>query len=124
MSGLTEDHDLLLAICFLIFIPRIILFLDAALQLEHHRTSSINNLNIVLAGQRIRLWRFTMRTQQHLRIMQLLEVVMINGNQTHLSQSFTLHPVMNDIAQTVQRTTFRQFLFRLAYGRGHTETET
>ena len=64
-----------------------------------------------------------MRTQQYLRIMQLLEVVMVDGNQSHLSQSFTLHSVMNDIAQAIQRATFRQFLFRLAYGRGHTETE-
>ena len=56
--------------------------------------------------------------------MQLLEVLMVDGNQSHLAQSFTLHSVMNDIAQTIERTTFRQFFLRLADSRGHTKAET
>ena len=63
MTGFPKDDNLLLTFCFLFVILRVVLLLDAALQLEHHRTSRIDNLNIVLASQSIRLRRFAMRTQ-------------------------------------------------------------
>ncbi len=59
MSLLTEDDDLCLRIVD-------ILLLDAALQLEYHRTGGINDFDVVSLGKGISLRRFTMGTKQDL----------------------------------------------------------
>ena len=117
MTLLAKDNDLRLEVC-------IILFLDALLQFQYHRTRRINNLDIVPARQFVGLRWFTMSTQQHLHIMQFTHLLMINGDESHLSQALTLHAVMHNIAQTIEFLALSQFLLCFLNGRGHAKTET
>ena len=93
MTFLTEDHDLRGVF--------IILFLDALLELEHHRTGGIDDLDVVLTGELIGLRGFAMGTQQYLDIMQLAHIIVIDGDQSHLAQTITLHTIVDDITKTV-----------------------
>ena len=93
MTFLTEDHDLRGVF--------IILFLDALLELEHHRTSGINDLDVVLTGELVGLRGLTVGTQQHLHVVQLAHIIVIDGDQSHLAQTITLHTIVDDITKTV-----------------------
>ena len=65
-----------------------------------------------------------MSPQQHLHIVQLTKIVVIDGNESHRPQALTFHTIMNDIAQTIKAVSLGQFLFGLLDGCGHTKTET
>ena len=65
-----------------------------------------------------------MRTQQHLDVMQLTHLVMIDGDESHLAQTLTLHTVMYDISQAIELLALSQFLLRFLDGRSHSKTET
>ena len=56
--------------------------------------------------------------------MEFFHLFMINGNQSHVFKSFTLHSIMNDITKTIKFLSGRQFLLGLLYGCGNSETET
>ena len=64
-----------------------------------------------------------MGTQQHLHVVQLPHLIMVNGDQSHLPKAVTLHPIMHDITQTIERITLCQFLLRFLNGSRHPETE-
>ena len=65
-----------------------------------------------------------MSTEEHTNTMQLLELFVINGNESHRTQTFTLHAIVYDVAQAIKRSPLLQFLLSLAYGRGHTEAKS
>ena len=110
---------------FTLFTPRlVILFLDAFLELQHHRTSGINDFYVVATSQLVGLRGFAMSPQQHLHIMQLAKVVVIDGDESHSTQALTLHTIVYDVAQTVKPVSLGQFLFCFLDGCGHSKTET
>ena len=63
VSVLSEDNDLRVGV-------GIELFLDALLQLQYHRTSGINNLDVVATGKFVGFGWLAMCTQQHFHIVQ------------------------------------------------------
>jgi hypothetical protein len=65
-----------------------------------------------------------MGTQKHLHIVQMLQIVVIDSDESHALKSLTLHPVVHDITQTVESGSLRQFFLGFADGSGHTETES
>ena len=64
-----------------------------------------------------------MRTQQHLGMMQLAQLVVVDGDESHLAQSLTLHTVMDDISQAIELVALGQFLLGFLDGGGHSEAE-
>ena len=48
---------------------------------------------------------------------------MVDGNESQLAQPFTLHAVVHDVAQAVERSPLLQLLFSFLDGRGHAKTE-
>ena len=116
MTFLAEDHDLS---GILIILP-----LDALLELEHHRTGSIDDLDIVLTGKLVSLRGLTVGTQQHLHIMQLAHIVVVDRDQSHLAQAFALHTIVDDITETIEGLALCKFLLSFLNGGGHTEAET
>lgn len=117
MSLLSEDDNLRLRIVD-------ILLLDASLQLQYHRAGSINDFNVVALGKGIGLRWFTMGTKQYLHAMQLLHLLVVDGDESCFMQSFHLHTVMHDISQAVEFTAFLQLFFSFLDGSGHAEAET
>jgi len=115
MSLLAKDNNLAWT--------SLILFLDALLQLEHYRTRGINDFNIILTSQLIGFRGLTMRTQQHLHVVQLAQLVMIDGDEPHLAQALTLHTIVYYITQTIQFIAFGQFFLSLLYSSGYSEAE-
>ena len=117
MSLLSEDDNLRLWIVD-------ILLLDASLQLQYHRAGGINNFNVVALGKGIGLRWFSMGTKQYLHAMQLLHLLVVDGDESCFMQSFHLHTVMHDISQAVEFTAFLQLFFSFLDGSGHTKAET
>ena len=64
-----------------------------------------------------------MSTEEYLGIMQRLQVIMVDGDEAHLPQPLTLHAIVHDIAQTVERLACCQFLFCFLDGCRHAEAE-
>ena len=64
-----------------------------------------------------------MSPQQHLGIVNILHLLMIDGHQSHLLQPVALLTIVNNITQTIELFLFGQFLFRLANSARHTEAE-
>ena len=100
-----------------------VLSLDAVLQLEDHGAGSIDDLDVVALCQLVGLGRFAVCSQEHLRIVQLVEVVVVDGDKPHLPQALALHAVVNDVAQAVESAALREFLLGLADGGGDAEAE-
>ena len=91
VSVLTKDDYLRIRIAD-------ILSLDAFLQLQHHRTGGINDVYMVSLGQGISLRRLTISTQQHLDMIQLLHILVVDGDKPGMMQPFHLHSVVYDVA--------------------------
>ena len=49
---------------------------------------------------------------------------MIDGNESHLTQAFTLHAVVYDVPQAIEFGALGQFFLSLLYRRGHAKAET
>lgn len=101
-----------------------ILALDAFLQLQHHGTGGIDNLDIVSACRLVGLGRFAMGTEQDTHVVQLRKLLVVDGNETQPTQTLTLYGIVHNIAQTIERATLGQLLFGLLDGCGHAEAET
>ena len=102
----------------------LILFFDTLLELEHHRTGRIDDLDVIPTSEFVGLWGLTMSTQQHFHIVEFTHLFMVDGDKPHLAQAFTLHPIVYNITKTIERLTLCKFLFGFLDGCGHTETET
>ena len=116
MAFLAEDDDLLVG-------RLIILCLDALLELEHHRAGGIDDLDIVTTGQLVGLRGFTMGTEEHFHVVELLHLLVVDGDEPHLAEPFTLHAVVYDVTQTVEDVALGQFLLSFLDGGSHAEAE-
>ena len=94
MTFLTENH-------YLSIVVFVVLFLDTLLELQHHRTGSIDNLDVVLSGQLVSLRWLTMGTKQHLGIVQLAHLVVIDGDESHITQTIALHTIVYNITKAI-----------------------
>ena len=103
---------------------RLKLPLDAPLQLQHHRTSGIYNVNMVATSKFVGLGRLSMGTQQHFHPMQTGKLLMVDGDETLRGQTFHLHTVVYDVAQTIERFALGKLFFGFLDGCGHAEAET
>ena len=115
MSVFSEDDNLSLA-C-------LILCLDALLQLKHHGTGGIDDLDVVTTGEFIGLGGLAMCTQQHLDIVEFTHLVVIDGDKSHLTKTLTLHAVMNDIAKAVEGLALSKLCLGFLDGSRHAEAE-
>ena len=122
MTTLAKDDNLGVG-CWVLGVGYFILALDAFLQLEHHRTGGIDDLDIVPACQFVGLRGFSVSPQQHFHIVQLLHFVVLDGHEAHLTKTVTLHAIVHDITQAIEFIAMRQFLFGLLNSGGHTEAE-
>ena len=76
MSVLSEDNDLRIGV-------GVELFLDALLQLQHHRASGINYLDVVAPGKFVGFGWLAMCAQQHFHIVQFTKLLVVDGGHTH-----------------------------------------
>ena len=72
------------------------------LQLQHHRAGGIHYLDMVLRRPLISLRRFAVGPEQHGGIVQVGHLLMVEGDEPHPAQSLAFHPVVHDIAQTIE----------------------
>ena len=64
-----------------------------------------------------------MCTEQYLDIVQTAHIVVVDGNQSHLVKSLTLHAVVYDVAKTIEGVSFCQFLLCFLDGSSHSEAK-
>ena len=64
-----------------------------------------------------------MSAQQHLDIVHLPHLFVVDSHQPHLSEAVALLAIVYDVAQAKQTVVLCQLLFRLADGSRHTEAE-
>jgi hypothetical protein len=64
-----------------------------------------------------------MGTEQHLRVVQVTELLMIDGDEALLMQPLYLHTVVNNVTQAIEFTAFSQLFLGLADGCGDTKAE-
>jgi hypothetical protein len=95
----------------------------ALLQLQHHGTGGIDEVNVVGLGGAVGRRRFAVGAQQHLGVVERVELLVVDGLQTERAQAFALLAVVDYVAQTVERVALAQFLLGLAYRRGHAKAE-
>ena len=94
MSRFAEDDNLRVR-------AHVILLLYPALQLKHHGACGVDNLDVVLPCHLIRRWRFAVRPQQHFHPMQFAHLLVIDGYEAQLLESFTFHTIVHDVAEAV-----------------------
>ena len=64
-----------------------------------------------------------MGPQQHLDVVQPGHLSVVDGDEPHLAQALTLHAVVHDVAQAVERTPLGQLLLGFLNGSSHAEAE-
>ena len=79
----------------------IVLAFDAALQSQHHRAGGIDNLDVVALGKLVGLRRFAMGSQQDFDIVELGELLMVDGDEPFGMEAFYFHAVVYDIAKAI-----------------------
>lgn len=121
VSVFAEDDDLLGGggLCaFLVF------FAYAVLEVEDDGTGGVDNVYVLLLGLVVGGGGLAVGTEQDVAVVELVELVVVNGLQAHVLQTVALGAVVYDIAEAVELLTVFEFVFRLAYGAGHSEAET
>ena len=56
--------------------------------------------------------------------MQLAHLVVVNGDEPHLTQALALHTIVNNIAEAIELIALGQLFLCFLDGGGHSETET
>lgn len=79
----------------------IVLSPDAALQSQHHGAGGIDNLDVVALGKLVGLRRFAMGSQQDFDIVELGELLMVDGDEPFGMEAFYFHAVVYDIAKAI-----------------------
>ena len=97
--------------------------LDTALQGEDHRPSGIDDLYIILPGNLISLGRLAIGTEQHLCVVQLTQLLVVDGDKSLLVQTLHLHAVVHDVTQAIEFAAFCQLFLGLADGSGDAKAE-
>ena len=64
-----------------------------------------------------------MGTEKHFHIVELLHLLMVDGDEPHLAQAFALHAVVDDIAETVKGLALGKFFLGFLDGSGHSKAE-
>ena len=75
MSVLSENHNL----CLWVGVE---LLFYSPLQLQHHGTGGIYYVDMVFLGKSVGLWRLAMSTQQHLHVMQTVQLFVVDSHET------------------------------------------
>lgn len=119
MAVLAENYDLPFVCCI-----GIVFCLDASLEIEDDGASGINQFDIVRMGIGVGLRRFTMCSQKHFHVLQMLKILLINRLQTQRAQSFTFASVVHNIAKAEERPAVCELLFCLADSGGNAEAES
>ena len=101
----------------------VVLLLDATLEGKDHGACGIDDLNVVLPRNLVGRGWLTMGTEQHLDVMELFQLLMVDGDEAVVVESFHLHAIVNDVAEAVERLACCQFFFRFADGSGHAEAK-
>ena len=65
-----------------------------------------------------------MSTKKYLYVMQLAHLVVVDGDEPHLTQALALHTIMNNIAEAIELIALGQLFLCFLDGGGHSETET
>lgn len=64
-----------------------------------------------------------MGAEQYLHIVEFAQVVVVDGDKSHLAESFALHTIMYYITEAVERLALCQFFLGLFNGSGHAKAE-
>ena len=92
--------------------------------MEHHRARGVDDFYAVLFGRLVGRWRLAVGTKQNLCVRNGVQLLVVDGFQSHLLQTFTLAAVVYDVAQT-EKCAFRlQFLLGLSDGTGDAEAKS
>lgn len=116
VSVLAEDDDLCIWVT-------LILALYPPLKPEHHRACGVNNFNIIPMGALVGLRWFAMGSEEHFCGVQLRELVVVDGDEPFLVQTFHFDTVVHDVAQTIQAARGCELLLGFLYCRGNAKAE-
>ena len=97
---------------------------NTALQACHHRTGGVNQLDIQQSGLGVGGRRFSMGADKETRTTQLLHIGMRDGPQSQLLEALYLHPIVDNIAQRIDRATPFQGLLGLGDGANYAKAKT
>ena len=98
-----ENHDLRGGFSLCQKLPRgFVLLLDAPLQLQHHGTGGIDDFDVVPTGNFVGLRRFAVGPEQHFRIAERVELLVVDGEKAALVEPFHLLAVVDDVAEAVE----------------------
>ena len=65
-----------------------------------------------------------MGAKQYLHTMKLLQLLMVNGDESLVLKAFHLHSIVDNIAQAIKGFSLGEFLFSLPYCGSDSETES
>ena len=65
-----------------------------------------------------------MSAEQHFGMVELAQLLVVDGDESHLAKPLTLHAVVNDIAKTVELAARRQLFLGFLNGCGNAEAES
>ena len=119
VSVLAEYHNLLPALRVIV-----IFTLDALLKMEHHGTGSIDEFQVVLGSTLVGGRGFSVGTQKHLGLMELVKTGMLYSDEPQLLKPAALLAIVYNISQAIQTIASLQLLFCHADGTCHAETES
>ena len=91
--------------------------------MKHDRASGVNEVDMPFAGKGVGGWRFAVCTQQHLGVVNVAHLLVVDGHESHLLKAVALLAVVYDVAQTIELSLFGELLFCLSDGSRHTEAE-
>ena len=100
------------------------MFFDFLLQLQDHGTGGIDDLDVVAVRYLVGFGRFAMGTEQDLHVVELLELVVVDGDESEFLQALALHAVVHDVAKAIKGGAICQLFFGLADGGGDPKTES
>ena len=95
----------------------------ALLQLKHYRTCGIYDFYSVLVGDMVRFRRLAVRAEQHLHVVEAVQVVVGDGYKPFVLQSVNFVGIVHDIAEAVELSAFVELLLRFSDGCDHTWAE-
>ena len=97
---------------------------DAFLQVENDRTGGIDEVNAVAGGQLVGCGWLPVGAQEHVSILQPSELLVVDGAESQLPQTFHLAAVVDNVTKAVEGTPLLQLFFCLADGARYAEAET
>ena len=87
-------------------------------------TGGIDDFDVVTTGYLVGFGGLAVCTQQHLDVVQLSQLIVIDGDEALCVKAFHLDGIMHNVTQTIQGGTGCQFLLCFLDGGSDTEAET